>query len=230
MVMRHVAVIGLGNFGRTVAKSLTEKGAYVIAIDQNAERIEEIKSSVSLAVALNAIDKNALKSVNIDEVDVAIVCFGEDVEANILTTFLLKKMGVKKIWARAINSLQQEILKTMEIDQVINLEAEMGKIVASSLVSTNLMKHIPLSPGHSIAEVKIPAGFIGKTIRQIKPRDNFNVNIVAIKKKVPAINDAGERIFEEYVEDVPPPDIPFEEEDILLVVGSDENIRKISDK
>ncbi|MFH1753994.1 MAG: TrkA family potassium uptake protein [Candidatus Omnitrophota bacterium] len=228
--MRHVAVIGLGNFGSTVAKSLTKKGAYVIAIDRNNRLVEEIKNSVSLAVTINTTDNNALKSINIQEVDVAIVCIGQHVEDNILTTFLLKKMGVRKIWARAIDALQQDILKMMEIDQVINLEKEMGEIVASSLTSANLMKQIPLTTGHNIAEVKAPDSFIGKTLRHIKPRENFNVNIVAIKKMVPEINESGERTFKESVEDVPLPDRRFEEGDVILVVGSEENIRKFSNK
>ncbi len=228
--MRHVAVIGLGNFGNSVAKSLAEKGAYVTAIDLNKDLVEEIKNSVSLAVSLNTTDSKALKSINIQDVDVALVCIGNDVEANILTVFLLKKLGVKKIWARAIDPLQQDILKMMEIAGIINLEEEMGKIVASSLVSTSLIKNIPLSPGHSIAEVKIPLAFIGKAIKYIKPRENYNVNIVAIKKNVPTINSVGERTFKEFIEDVPLPDTIFEENDILLIVGADENIEKISQK
>jgi trk system potassium uptake protein TrkA len=228
--MRHVAVIGLGNFGSTVAKSLTEKGAYVIAIDRNNKRVEEIKNSVSLAVTIDTTDNNALRSVNIQEVDVAIVCIGQSVEENILTTFLLKKMGVRKIWARAIDTLQQDILKMMEIDQIINLEKEMGEIVASSLTSVNLMKQIPLTSGHNIAEVKVPEFFIGKTLRHIKPREKYSVNIVAIKKKIPQINESGERTFKETVEDIPLPDRKFDEGDILLVVGSEENIRKFSNK
>ena len=228
--MRHVAVIGLGNFGNSVAKSLAEKGAYVTAIDLNKNLVEEIKNSVSLAVSLNTTDPKALKSISIQDVDVAFVCIGNDVEANILTVFLLKKLGVKKIWARAIDPLQQDILKMMDIAGIINLEEEMGKIVASSLISTSLIKNIPLSTGHSFAEVQIPATFSGKTIKYIKPRENYNVNIVTIKKKVPAINSSGERIFKELVLDVPLPDTVFEENDILLIVGSDENIKKISQK
>ncbi|HMA64795.1 MAG TPA: NAD-binding protein, partial [Chitinispirillaceae bacterium] len=97
--MRSIAVIGLGNFGSTVARELTERGARVIAIDENRERVEAIKESVAYAVTLNSTDKAALESVAIRDVDVAVVCIGEDVEANLLTTLLLKKLGVKKIWA-----------------------------------------------------------------------------------------------------------------------------------
>lgn len=228
--MRQIAVIGLGNFGSTVARELTEKGAQVIAIDKHKQRVEDLKESVSYAVALDAIDKNALKSIGIQDVDIAVVCIGEDIEANLLTVLLLKKMGVKKIWARAINPLQQEILKTLEVDEIINLEEEMGKLVARSLVSRSISKHVPLSPGHSLAEINVPKPFIGKTIRQINPREKFNINIVAIKKKIPKINELGERIFEELIEDVPSPNEPLEEEEILLVVGTDENIERFSSK
>lgn len=228
--MRQIAVIGLGNFGTTVARELTEKGAQVIAIDKRKQRVEELKDSVSYAVALDTIDKDALRSVGIQDVDIAVVCIGEGIEANLLTTLLLKKLGVKKIWVRAISPLQQEILKTLEVDEIMNLEEEMGKIVARSLVSPGISKHIPLSSGHSIAEIKVPECFVGKTIRQINPREKFSVNIVAIKKKTPKINELGERIFEESIEDVPSPNEPLEEEEILLVVGMDENIKRFSSK
>ena len=139
-------------------------------------------------------------------------------------------MGVRKIWARAISPLQREILKALEVDEVIGLEEEMGRIVASSLVSASITRHIPLSRGHCIAEIKIPEVFIGKNIRQINPREEFNINIVAIKKKVPKINEQGERVFEDYIEDVPSPSRPLEAGDVLLVVGTNENIKKFSER
>jgi trk system potassium uptake protein TrkA len=228
--MRYVAVIGLGKFGSTVAKELTDRGAKVIAIDKDSDRVEALKDWVSFAVTLDSIEFAALKSVGIGDVDVAVVCIGEDVEANLLTTLLLKKMGVKKIWARAISPLQQEILRTLEVDEIMSLEEEMGKIVARSVVSTSITKHIPLSLGYSIAEVIAPKAFIGKSIRQINPREKFDINVVAIKKKVPQINDQGERVFEEALEVVPSPDAPIEEGDVLIVVGSDEKLNAFSER
>ena len=228
--MRQIAVIGLGKFGVSVARELTDKGARVIAIDKNKERVEDLKDVVSYAATLDTVDKDALKSVGIQDIDVAVVCIGDDIEANLLTTLLLKKLGVRKIWSRAISPLQQEILKALEVDEIINLEEEMGKVVSRSLASTSITKHIPLSSGHSIAEIKIPQAFIGKNIREINPREKFNINIVAIKKKIPQINELGERTFGELIEDVPSPNKALEEEDILLVVGTDENIRKFSER
>lgn len=226
--MRQIAVIGLGKFGSTVARELTERGAHVIAVDENRERVENVKESVTYAVVVNSVEENALRAVGVQNVDVAVVCIGEDVEANLLTTLLLKKIGVKKIWARAISPLQLEILKTMEVDNIINLEEEMGELVANSLVSRSISKCIPLSPGHSIAEIGVPRKMVGKNIRDLKLRENFRINIVAIKKKRPQINEHGERIFEEYMEHVPAPDAPFEESDVLMVIGNDADIERFS--
>jgi trk system potassium uptake protein TrkA len=177
---------------------------------------------------LNSTDREALKAVSIQEVDIAVVCIGEDIEANLLTTLLLKKLGVKKIWARAISPLQQEILTTMGVEEVMSLEEDMGRSVARSLVSASVTKHIPISPGHSIAEVQLPPSYIGKTLRQIDPRAKYNVNVVAVKTSVPAINDLGERIFKERIDEVPSPDLKLTEDDILLVAGSDKNIEKFA--
>jgi trk system potassium uptake protein TrkA len=226
--MRQVAVIGLGKFGSTVAKELTERGAHVIAVDENIERVENIKESVTYAVVVNSVDEQALRAVGIQNVDVAVVCIGENVEANLLTTLLMKKLGIKQIWARAISPLQQEILKTMEVNNIINLEEEMGSLVANSLISRSISKCIPLTPGHSIVEIQVPAKLVGKTIRDLKLRETFRINVVAIKKKRPEINKLGERTFEEYMEHVPMPDAPFEETDVLLIIGSDPDIERFS--
>jgi len=222
--MRNIAVIGLGGFGSSVARELTEKGVEVLAIDRDRELVEAIKDSVAHAVTLNSTDENALQAVGIKNVDVAVVCIGEDIEANLLTTILLKKMGVHRIWTRALSPLQQEILKMLEVDNVINLEKEMGSFVATSLAASNITRYIPLAKGHSIVEVQVPSEFVGKTLRELDPRNKFSVNVVAIKKMIPAINEQGERILEESIEDVPKPDDILLETDRLLIVGSNKNV------
>jgi trk system potassium uptake protein len=228
--MRTIAVIGLGGFGSAVARALTDKGVEVLAIDRDRELVEAIKDSVAHAATLNATDEQALRAVGIQNVDVALVCIGKEIEANLLTTILLKKMEVHRIWTRVISPLQEEMLKMLEVENIINLEKEMGVNVAASLVSTNITRHIPLSKTHSIIEVQVPSEFVGKSLRAIDLRAKFNINIVAIKKMVPTITDQGERAVEERIEDVPQPDDILEESDRLLVVGSDRNVRKFADR
>lgn len=228
--MRNIAVIGLGGFGSSVARELTEKGVEVLAIDRDSTLVEAIKDSVANAAVLNSTDENALRAVGIKNVDVAVVCIGEDIEANLLTTILLKKIGVHRIWTRALSPLQQEILKMLEVDNVINLEKEMGSFVATSLASANITRYIPLAKGHSIVEVQVPIQFSGKTLRSLDPRNKYSINIVAIKKMVPAINEQGERILEESIEDVPKPDDVLDENDRLLIVGSNKNVERFANQ
>lgn len=226
--MKQFAVIGLGSFGYALAQELMEQGAQVIAIDRDAQRIESIKELVTYAVTLEAGDEAALKAALIHEVDVAIVCIGDNIEANLLVTVLLKRLGVKTIWARAISPLQQEILKALEIDSIINLEHDMGCMVARSLIIENVVKHVFLSPGYSVAEVKVPESMVGKTLRQSGFRKDYNLNVVGIRRKVPRITKDGERTFEEIIENVPAPDAKLEVEDVLVMVGKDTDILKFT--
>ena len=228
--MRNIAVIGLGKFGSSVARELTEKGVEVLAIDREREPVEAIKDAVAHAAALNSTDENALRAVGIKNVDVAVVCIGEDIEANLLTTILLKKIGVHRIWTRALSPLQQEILKMLEVDNIINLEKDMGSFIATSLASAGITRYIPLAKDHSIIEVQVPDQFVGKTLRALDPRSKFGVNIVAVKKLIPAINEQGERILEESIEDVPKPDDVLEEADRLLIVGSNKNVERFANQ
>jgi len=228
--MRYVAVIGLGNFGGTVARELTEKGAKVIAIDKDSVRVEAIKESVSYAVALDSINQTALQSVGIQDVDVAVVCIGDDIEANLLSTLLLKKMGVKRIWARAISPLQQEILRSLEVDEIVSLEEAMGRIVARSLVAPGVSKYISLDRNHGLAEIAVPRDLVGKTIDAISRGEQGHITFAALRRRTPQIDDRGERTFKETFEVAPPRDMPLEDGDVLLVVGSDADIMKFSER
>jgi len=226
--MKQIAVIGLGNFGSNVARELIEQGAQVIAIDSSKERVDALKDIVTYAVALNSTDEDALRACAIHQVDAAVVCIGDDIEGNLLTTILLKRMGIKNIWSRAISPLQQEILKALEVASVINLEQEMGRMVARSLIIENVVKHVHLSAGYSVAEVKVPASLVGKTLRKAKLRTDFSLNVVAVKHYLPQITREGERTFEEHTENVPSPDREFEESDVLVIVGADRDIAAFS--
>ncbi len=226
--MKQFAVIGLGSFGYALALELMEQGAEVIAVDRDADRVEAIKESVSYAVTLEAGDEAALKSVSIHEVDAAIVCIGANIEANLLVTVLLKRIGVRRVLARAISPLQQEILKAIEVDSVLNIEHDMGRMVARGLLVGNVAKHVSLSPGYSLAEIKTPEALVGKTLRQSGLRKDFNLNVVGITRKAPQITQDGARTFEERTENVPSPDAKLEEEDVLVVIGTDADIAKLA--
>ena len=226
--MRQIAVIGLGKFGSAVALELMEQGAQVIAVDRDERRVEALKDAVTYAVTLDATDEEALRSVSVNDVDAAVVCVGVNVEANLLTTLLLKQIGVDRIWARAINPLQQTILQALDVDSVINLEDEMGRVVARSLVTENVIRHVHLSEGYSVVEMNVPPSFVGKTLRQSRIRDKHQLNVVAIKHQRQKPTDEGEEAAETYTENVPSPDGELAENDVLVVVGKDSDIAAFS--
>ncbi len=226
--MRQIVVIGLGRFGSTIAKTLSNKGVDVIAIDIDKEKVENIKDYVAIAVALDSTDESALKSVGIENVDAAIVCIGENIEANLLTTSLLKKMGISNISARAMDPLQAEILRYMEVARVIKLEEEMGVMIGNSMVTSHIEKHIPLASGYSFVEIKVPEKFIGKSLKDLQLRNKYRINIVAIKKRIPEITESGERSYKEVINNMPQADDILEEGDIVIAIGSDESIDSLS--
>ena len=226
--MRQVAVLGLGSFGSSVAKTLTDQGVEVIAVDADNQKVEAIKDYVAIAVSLDSTDEKALKSIGLEQVDAAIVCIGENVEANLLTTTLLKKMGIKNIYGRSVNPLQQEILKSLDITKIINLEEEMGETVGKSLTSPNIQVCMKLSSGHTMAEIKIPNDFVGRSLKDLNLRKRYEINVVAIKKLIPAIDEYGQRILTEEINDLPQAEDVLEETDCLIVVGKQESINMFS--
>ncbi len=225
--MKQFAVIGLGSFGRKVAITLGKKGAEVMVIDKDKDKVEDIKDKVVQAVAMDSTSSDELKSVGITDVDTVIVALGEQQEAAILTTVLLKNLGVGEVIARAMNDLYAQILKMVGADKVILIEEQMGEQLAKALVAPQIIENIPLSSGHVLVEIKPRKQFIGKKLKDINLRSRYGVNVVAIQKKVDEINDKGEVVTRTKVNDLPGPDDKLGEDDTLLVVGSEEEIEKL---
>lgn len=225
--MKQFAVIGLGSFGKKVAVTLSEKGAEVLAIDKDKDKIEDIKDKVVHAVALDSTSAEELKGVGITDVDTVIVALGEQQEAAILTTVLLKNLGVGEVIARAMNKLYAQILKMVGADRVILIEEQMGEQLAKALVAPQINENIPLASGHLLAEIIPKKEFIGKRLDELHLRSKYGINVVAIQKKIEEINDDGEVVIRTKVNDLPGPNDRIAENDTLLVVGTEDEIEKL---
>lgn len=217
--MKRIAVIGLGRFGFSVAITLSDKGAEVLAIDKDTRKIEEIKDKVALAVAIDATEIDALRAQGIENVDTAVVCIREDFEANLLTAVNLRQLGIAKVIGRANTKIQKEILKKIGVNEVILPDEEMGKRLAQKLLFPSLLDFIPLSPQYSIARIETPLEFIGKKLSDLDMRKKYGINVVAIKKK----NSKSEEI-----DNIPSPDYKIEEGDILVVIAANSSLEKIT--
>ena len=202
------------------------KGFDVLAIDENEEMIDEVKELVSEAVIVDSTEEKAMRAINIDTVDIAIVAIGSNVQSSLLTTALLQRINVPDIHVRYINTLQENILKSMGIKNVISIEKEMGTQVANTLSSDRVGRYISISERHSVMEIQVPKGFVSKTLKDLHVRTQFQVNIVGIKSRVPTVKDDGEINYSIEMTDVPDPNYPLGKDDLLIIAGTDDNLRK----
>lgn len=216
------AVIGLGRFGSSVAVTLAENKCNVIGIDIDESRVKAVSDRITLAMQLDAMDAQALKEAGIKDVDVAIVSIGENVEASILITVILKELGIKSILAKAINELHGKVLKQIGVEKVIYPEADMGYRVAQSLIMPELIEYLALSPEFSIVEIPTPDILKNKAIRDTNLRTDYRLNIVAIKRK--KVVSGQER---DYWDVNPLPTDVIKAGDVLVILGANKDIEKL---
>lgn len=222
-----VAVIGLGTFGAKTAMRLYEKGAEVIAIDKDEELVDRIKDRVTHAVSLDVTDERALRSVNISDVDVAVVAIGDHIEMSILAVTMLRKLGVGRVIARATSVLHEHVLHEIGASEIIKVEEEMGEIIASKIVAPHVLQRYNFAAGYSIVELKLGKKFEGRTLVESKIRQTYNLNIVALQKRVPYIAEDGKATFRIEINDSPMPMDVIEADDIVVLVGSEKNFNKL---
>jgi len=217
------AVIGLGRFGARLARGLAKAGAEVIAVDRHQGRIEDVRDSVTIAVALDATDEKALVAQGLDKVDVAVVGIGTDFEAGALATAVLKQLGVPRVISRATTRTRGRILSRIGADDIVNPEAETADRWCRRLVMPQVMEAIDLGQAHSLAQIRAPFSWVGKTLEQLNIRKKFKVNVVAIRRLLP---DQAKGAAD-YGIDTPMPDSRIETGDLLLLVGSNQAIESL---
>jgi len=225
--MRRFAVIGLGRFGQKLAIALAMSGAEVIAIDKNRDSIELITDQVSHAVRLDSTDEEALKSQGVDKVDVAIVGIGQGgggFESAILTVVNLRQMGVKQIYARAEDLIAGEVFSKVGATEVIYPEIESAERWAYKLIAPQIGEKIDFAEGYSLARIKAPVSFNGKTVMDLQLRQKYNVNLVLIKR---GENSKQTKAEKGKIINVPMPSTVVYQGDILMVAGSDVDLAKL---
>lgn len=213
MKKKQFAIIGLGRFGSSVAKSLSKAGFEVLAIDRSESRTQEISGYVTQALQADCTDEEALRAIGIRNFDVIVVSIGEDIQSSILTTLILKEMGLN-IVVKASNDLHGKVLKKIGADKVIYPERDMGQRVAHHLISANILDYIEFSSDYSIIETMVSGNMIGKSLRELDIRAKFKCNVIAQK--------VGEELI------IPPTvDEPLKKSDILVIMGKNEDLQKL---
>jgi trk system potassium uptake protein TrkA len=226
--VKQFAVVGLGTFGRRVARTLMSKGSEVIGIDTDQNLVEDLKDEVTQTLCLDATNEEALSHSGVLDVDAIVIAMGERMEAAILCTAILHRLGAGHIVARAASHLYAQILHDVGADRTVLIEEQMADQVAKSLIAPDVLEQITLSSGHSLVEMRPRRDMIGRKLGELDIRRKYSVNIVAIKKRIPVVTDAGESSFETRTNDIPGPEDRLEEGDVLVVVGKDADIESLS--
>ena len=211
------AVLGLGRFGGSLVKEFHHLGLEVLAVDVDAERVNRFRQFATDAVVANANNENNLKELGLKNVDLAIVSFGGNIESSILTTLLLKDLGVKQVWVKALSENHQKVLEKIGADLVIHPEREMAKRIAHHASSDKIIDFIELSKNHSIAEIISTKKVTDKTLNELNVRANYGCNIIGIQR-------GEEFIVSPSAEEVICPN------DILIILGHNSEIHAFEDK
>lgn len=210
---KDFAVIGLGRFGGSICRELSIEGKQVLAIDNDETKVNQFKNIASHAVILDSTDEESLKEIGIQNFEHVIVAIGENLQASILTTVILTDLGVEKITVKAQNDYHEKILRKLGVDRVVHPEREMGRRIAHNVISNNILDFLDLSNDHSIIEVKAGKRMIGKTLLELDIRARYGCNVVAIKRGDNVDVSLG-------------PEVIFKNNDILLVIGKDQDIKR----
>lgn len=211
-----VAVIGLGVFGVSMALKLAYEGAEVFAIDKEEEKVKKYANFVTHAVAADVTDKDAMESIGIRNVDVAVITTASDITMSVMGTMVLKELGIPRVVAKAKDEMHGRILQAVGASRVVYPEKEAGERLAHSILSNNFIDLIELDPRFSILEIKAPDKIVGRTLKQIDVRAKFGVNIVAVKSGdkwilTPGANDI------------------IKQNDILVTIGSNEDLERFKE-
>ena len=224
---QRFAVIGLGQFGSAIAKNLSDRGAEVLAIDSSLEIVEGIKDEVSHAVALDATDKKALLSQNIQDVDAVVVAIGENFQALLLCTFILIELKVKRIITRSMGNDQRRILEKMGVTEILSPEDEVGGNVAEMLINPNVVMSMQLPDDFEIVEVKAPSAIFDRSLGDIGLREKYKLNLVTILRKKEGSSEENDNSTIDYhIIGVPDSNTIIQKTDIIIIFGLTKNIER----
>lgn len=211
---KQYAVIGLGKFGGSVAKTLNELGHEVLGIDIDEEKVQAYSNILTHVVIMDARDEESLYSLGLRNFDAVVVAIGEGVETNLFTTLILKEFGVAKIVVMANSHLHGRMLEKIGADKIIYPDIDMGQRVAHNIASSSILDFVELDDNLSVVELHAPRFVVGHTLAETRLRDEFEVNVVALKNK-------------KGIQVPPSPHAVINDEDVLILVGKNDGIRRL---
>ena len=226
--MKYI-VLGLGNFGTSLAIRLTELGHEVIGVDNKIGKVEQLKEKITHTVCLDSTDVDAVSALPVKDANAVIVAIGEDEGASLLTTALLKRLKVKRIIGRIVSDLQRTVLEAMNIDEYIMPEEDAAGRLAMRLDNIDIVDSFKVSDNYSIIETKVPGKYVGKTLREANLTNKYRVIVLTTIKATEKIEGGETKICSEAT-GIAKSDTVLAEGDILVLFGEMKDINRLIQK
>ena len=211
--MKSILVIGLGRFGRHMAKKFSEQNNDVMAIDINEERINNVLSVVTNALIGDATNERLMETIGVRDFDLCVVAIGDNFQSSLETTALLKDLGAKFVLARASRDVHAKFLLRNGADDVIYTEKETAERLAVKYGSDNIFNYIELNDEYSIYEIAVPSSWLNKSILKVNVRSKYGISILATKQ--------GNNIYP-----LPKPEHVFTDSESLMILGKNEDVSR----
>ena len=211
--MKSILVIGLGRFGRHMAKKFSEQNNDVMAIDINEERINNVLSVVTNALIGDATNERFMETIGVRDFDLCVVAIGDNFQSSLETTALLKDLGAKFVLARASRDVHAKFLLRNGADDVIYTEKETAERLAVKYGSDNIFNYIELNDEYSIYEIAVPSSWLNKSILKVNVRSKYGISILATRQ--------GNNIYP-----LPKPEHVFTDSESLMILGKNEDVSR----
>jgi trk system potassium uptake protein TrkA len=221
MASKQALIIGLGQFGMALARTLSDRGVEVLAVDRSRARVQNAAAFCTEAACFDAADEESLLRTAPERRDLCVCAIGNEArESAILVTALLRQMGARRVVARATDDLTERILSMVGAHHIVNPERAFGERLASRLLYDEILEELPLGPDLMLTEIRPPETLVGRTLAELRLQERFGVNVIAIRRGGRGVGDAL----------APSPERPLAGDDLLLVASSPDAIRTLLER
>ena len=217
--MKYI-IIGLGNYGGVLAEELSMLGNEVICVDMNSHHVELLKDKIAASFIMDATDEEALLALPLKEVDVVIVCIGENLGASVRVVAMLKKMGTKRIMARAVDEVHKMILEAFGLDRILTPEKEAARTLVRLLDLQINVESFPIGDSHYVAKFQLPASFVGMKLKDLNLEKDFDLKMISLIRGKKTVNAIGISIMEHRVANEFTENLILDENDELVCYGN----------
>ena len=226
--MKYI-VIGLGSLGREIANNQTKIGNEVIGVDINMHRVENIKNNIAGAICLDSTDEDSLKLLPIKEVDAIFVTYGKNFGISVQTVALLKSFGASRLIVRSISPIHETVIRSIGVAEIMTPEKDFSSMyVAQTILGDRCLQWDRITDTHHLFKIKTPGVLVNQSIETIDVEENFNIRLVAIERLTEVKNMLGMVQKQYMVIQRLTNDLVIEQEDILVIFGRIEGLKKLA--